>query len=191
MSASSHPSAAQLALLAGGELSRWSRFLLRRHVRGCESCQEQLRSFEAASRQLKDAALELPERLDWESLAAEMKANIRLGLEMGAIASSVPTRRSGFSTPLLRQTAAVATSLALVFFSIWFLSRPRDFYHKVEPPVALATFDGVGVAEHGAAMTLLAPAAESGTTSAEVGAGVEARYVDENGQVTIHHVFTQ
>ena len=190
MSASRHPTTAQLALLAGGDLSPWSRLLLRRHVRGCESCQEQLRGFESASRQLKDAALELPAHFDWDQLAAEMKANIRLGLEMGAIASSVPSRQAGVTNPLWRQTAAVAASLALVVFSTWFLSRPRDFYHHAEQPVAQATLDGVRVAERGAALTLLAPASASGTLSAKVGEGVEARSVDENGQVTIQNVFT-
>jgi hypothetical protein len=192
MNASRHPSLDQLALLSGGEMGLWSTFVLRRHTGRCPQCQTELAALQRASLMLRETSLTMPVGLDWNRLAGEMKANIRLGLAMGEIANSVTSRQPLEVDPRRWQAAAVAASLAFVLFSGWFLSRPHDFYRTLEPPVASVTYDGIGVAERGSPMTLLAPLAETATTSAEFGGGVQARYVNaDSGQVTIHHVFTE
>lgn len=188
MSASRHPDIHQLALLAGGELGWWSTFVLRRHTRQCAACRAEVESLQRASQVVRDASLAMPSGLDWERMAGEMKANIRLGLTAGEIAGPLPAA----ADPRRWQAVAVAASLTFVLFSGWFLSRPHDLYRQAEPPVARVTLDGIGVAQRGAALTLLAPGAQAATTSADIGGGLQARYVDaDSGQVTIHHVFTE
>jgi len=192
MSAGRHPDALQLALLAGGDVGIWTRLRLRRHLKQCTECAAEFESFVETRQNLRAGAMQMPEGVDWSALAAEMKANIHLGLQMSEIASTVPLNADEPALPRMWRTLAVAASLALVIFSGWFLSSPRDFYHRVDPPVAQATGEGVGVAERGSTMTLLAPGAQPQSDTAQVGAGVERRYVDaDSGQVTIHHVFAE
>src|ERR1700678_4105091 len=85
-----HPAENDLALLAGGETGRIQRFFFDRHVRNCEDCQEKVAGFHDLRRELTEA--ELPD-LNWNFLAMEMRANIRLGLEAGACVRT--TRISG------------------------------------------------------------------------------------------------
>ena len=76
-----HPSEANLALFAGGELGSLRRWSIARHVSACVECERGVSEFSA----LRDEAAELSElpEVSWGSLTAEMKANIRLGLEAG------------------------------------------------------------------------------------------------------------
>src|SRR6202789_3298642 len=80
-----HPRENDLALLAGGEAGHIRRFLLGRHVRNCADCQETVAEYRELRAGL--AGVELPD-LNWNFLAADMRANIRLGLEAGACVRS-------------------------------------------------------------------------------------------------------
>ncbi len=85
-----HPEESELALLAGGECGRVSRFLLRRHVARCERCASVLESFEVVRLGLSTINAQFgadnaqfgaePLDFEWGALEAEMRANIRLGL---------------------------------------------------------------------------------------------------------------
>ena len=91
---STHPSETDLALLAGGDCGRWQRFFLNRHVARCGDCRDTLASFT----ELRSETLELssnnagvmPET-DWNRLAGEIRANIRLGLAAGECVGEAPT----------------------------------------------------------------------------------------------------
>jgi len=75
-----HPSEADLALLAGGDCGAFARFRLNRHLQDCGECQAKVADFVA----LREETALLPEpALNWDLLAAEMRANIHLGLEAG------------------------------------------------------------------------------------------------------------
>src|ERR1700694_2046354 len=76
-----HPSEASLALFAGGDLGRLRRGNIERHMAACSECRHDISEF-SALRTDAGVLAELPE-LSWDRLAAEMKANIRLGLEAG------------------------------------------------------------------------------------------------------------
>src|SRR5215831_4773166 len=76
-----HPSQATLALHAGGDLGPVARWFTERHVSHCERCREEVEAFQLTRQILPDLA-EIPE-IPWNRLAAEMKANIRLGLAAG------------------------------------------------------------------------------------------------------------
>src|ERR1035438_5103753 len=76
-----HPNQAALALYAGGDLGFFARWRVERHLAKCEPCGEEVASFEATREIVTDLS-EIPD-IHWNGLAAEMKANIRLGLAAG------------------------------------------------------------------------------------------------------------
>jgi hypothetical protein len=168
-----HPEWQNLALYAGGDLGWLAALRVRSHVKECEACRTEVESQRAALRGLQRGALTLPEGLDWTTMAAEMKANIHLGLQMGEIASSVPRRRLDPAGDSLGwRAAAVCASLAVILVSGWYLQRPHT-------PAVQTTFS-------------LPAASNEVVKSAEIGEGVRARFVDQDsGQVTIQHVFTE
>src|SRR5580698_2757936 len=86
-----HPRENDLALLAGGEAGRIRRFLLDRHVRTCADCRETIREYRELRAELAEPGL--PD-LNWNFLAADMRANIRLGLEAGACVGTTQVFRS-------------------------------------------------------------------------------------------------
>ncbi|MFZ0936327.1 MAG: hypothetical protein WA015_18545, partial [Bryobacteraceae bacterium] len=81
-----HPNQATLALHAGGDLGAIARWRARRHLARCAECREEIARFEQL-RQFLPSLADSPE-LQWNRLAAEMKANIRLGLAAGECVSA-------------------------------------------------------------------------------------------------------
>src|SRR5512133_2221986 len=77
----SHPSEATLALYAGRDLGWFARRRTERHLAGCEHCQREVEAYQSLRSVLPDLS-EVPD-LHWNRMAAEMKANIRLGLAAG------------------------------------------------------------------------------------------------------------
>jgi len=73
-----HPNQATLALHAGGDLGFFARWRTERHLAQCDRCRDEVDAFVATREIIPDLA-EIPE-LPWNRLAAEMRANIRLGL---------------------------------------------------------------------------------------------------------------
>jgi hypothetical protein len=181
-----HPAANDLALLAGGDAGAFHRFFLDRHVRGCADCQGKIADF----RQLREELSQddsLPD-LNWNSLAAEMRANIRLGLEAGACVRSA--RLSNGWNP--RLTVAFA-SLLLLLASSFFLRDGRP-HVAVESagPILQSSGSGVEFRTGHNSLTLLNRhgAAADQTVSAQGRVG--ARYIDgETGAVTINNVYLQ
>jgi hypothetical protein len=78
-----HPSEKDLALFAGGDLNRFSKWRLSRHVQACAACELRLQSYQTARQSLRVEAGGDPEGLNWERLASEMTGNIRVGLAAG------------------------------------------------------------------------------------------------------------
>ena len=76
------PERLELALLAGGDAGGDPRFFLERHVRACRNVRKRMARAFARSARGSGAISEMPD-LNWGALAAEMRANIRLGLEAG------------------------------------------------------------------------------------------------------------
>src|SRR5215472_4649470 len=107
-----HPTKATLALHAGGDLGPIARWRTERHIARCERCRDEFAAF-AEMRGIAPDLGEIPE-VPWTRLAAEMKANIRLGLAAGECvrAEEKPLRHSLFSGA--RALVAVASVVALV-----------------------------------------------------------------------------
>jgi anti-sigma factor RsiW len=184
-----HPSEANLALYAGGELSRWRRWSVERHVAECAACRDAIAQFSALREQTR-AMAELPD-VDWDSLAAEMRANIRLGLEAGeCVAERSSPQHLGFS---LRGVAACA-SLAMLLVVSFLIERPAPRVAELktdEAAVIETSGSGIQVKEGGRAMMLLNARARTVEYQAS-GSAMGARYVDsDTGQVTINNVYVQ
>ena len=78
-----HPNQVQLALMAGNDLGPWDRWRVRRHVASCANCSSEVQALRTASEQVREVTAELPENLNWNQLAEEMAANVRVGLAAG------------------------------------------------------------------------------------------------------------
>ncbi|MDX2149758.1 MAG: zf-HC2 domain-containing protein [Bryobacteraceae bacterium] len=184
-----HPDAAQLALEARGDLGFWESWKLRRHLAECPSCDRELKLYAAAAEGLARRAAELPADLNWNRLAAEMKANIRLGLYAGEIVGG----RESAPVRLTWRAALAIAAVTVLVISGWWLHVPKpDGALDAEPGIVLAAGeDGLELKEGGSALTLRHPDPEHVTWTVTAG-GADARYVDaQSGQVTINKVYAE
>ena len=131
-----HPAPAQIALFSGGDLGRWERWRIARHVSRCAECRIEVQTLRDGNAELREFAgqmPELPNALNWSRLSEEMTGNIRVGLAAGeAIAlfdKPLRARRrhgwpgfgwSLFSWPLFSWNAALVVLGAMVIFGIAF-----------------------------------------------------------------------
>lgn len=144
-----------------------------------------LRAARAERAALRQAARGLPPGLDWERLAAEMTANIKLGLAAGAVldereAPVPPVESFGW------RAAVVVASFGLVLVSGWWLGRAPG----QDTGLVLTTRShGIAWQQRGARLEMLTPPEQRVTFSAQLDGGASASFVDaETGQVTITHV---
>ena len=184
---SRHPSEANLALLAGGELSPWRQWSVARHVAGCEQCRREVAEF-SGLRQEVHAMAETPE-LPWNSLATEMRANIRLGLEAGECVTERSAVRRVFS--LRAMVACASLAMLLVVGFLIEQPAPRAAETKTAEAVLETSGSGIQVTEGSQSMMLLN--ANSRDVQYQAGGStMGARYVNsDTGQVTINNVYVQ
>jgi hypothetical protein len=186
-----HPNQATLALHAGGDLGFFARWRTERHLKQCDRCREEIDAF-AATREIIPELAEIPE-IPWNRLAAEMKANIRLGLEAGeCVRQSDPPLRQ---TPLFtgaRAIVALASMAALLVTGI-ILEHPAPVPATTaviadEGMVVQATGNGIQVRKGGQTLRLMNPGKHV-TYSYDAQGSMRARYVDpDTGYVTINNV---
>lgn len=192
MSGRKHPDSGLLALCAGGDLPWLDALRVKWHARRCGRCAAELQGFRAAREALKRQWDEIPEGMEWERLAAEMTANIHLGLSAGAVVDSAFGARIAVPGGLSwRRTAAVVfASFAFVLAGGWLLKGPAPGGGAGVGVSVEARGEGLVVEQAGSALTLLGPAGEAAESEVDFGGSARARYVDaETGQVTIHHVY--
>lgn len=186
-----HPSETNLALLAGGELSLWTRWKLRRHLARCEQCRDEARRFRELRQQLVWSADEMPAEVNWSRLAPEMKANIHVGLAAGQCVGTA----EGPPGRLIWRTAFTVVPVALVLLIGWWLQPSRPRLAAVPPAEGIvleATGEGIELREQGRVLSLQHPAAGDVTYIVNAQGTLRARYVDsETGQVTINNVYAQ
>lgn len=198
-----HPDERQIALYAGREAGWFERLSIGRHVAGCSSCRARAEAFRRDRDAIREEAAELPADLNWDRLAAEMTANIRVGLEAGECVSGTSSRPR---LPAWRPAFAAA-ALAMVLVSGWYLNTPAEQRTSLargvqriwkrtpvfEPGISLeATRAGIQVSENGSAMTMMHPGSAPSVVVVSARGSLRARYVDDDtGQVTITNVYAQ
>jgi hypothetical protein len=181
-----HPNQAALALHAGGDLGAVGRWRIERHLSGCEQCRSEIAEYQRIRSVMPDLAE--PLEIHWNRLAAEMKANIRLGLAAGecvrgASLPEVRGRMTGF-----RAVVAFASMVALIAAGVT-LERPI----AAEPQgiVAEASPGGAGIQlrEGRQSLRLLDSGAANVTYTAGAHGSMEARYVDrQTGYITVNAI---
>jgi len=178
-----------LALHAGEDLGAFARWRTARHLSRCEECRNEIAAYERMRNILPELA-ETPE-IHWNRLAAEMTANIRLGLAAGecvrrAADSYRRPRLTGF-----RAAVAFASMAALVAAGITLEHPSPAPAETAVGMIAEATPDsgGIQMREGSQAFRLLHSGAAKVTYSAGAQGSMEARYVDrETGYVTVNRV---
>ena len=185
-----HPNEVDLALYSGGDLPFWRRWRIHSHVRGCADCRREAERYREEAISIAGAAAKLPEDLNWDSLSAEMRANIRVGLQA---AECVAPPKAETRTMNWRVAAALA-SLALVVVSGFWLRAPRpvDIAETGEGVVLSATPEGLELLDEDRALTLMHASSEPVMLSVNVDGAMAEHYVDdETGMVTINNVYVQ
>ena len=191
-----HPNQATLALHAGGDLGLWARWNTQRHLSKCDLCRDEVAAF-AGVREILPELAEIPE-VPWNRLAAEMRANIRLGLAAGECVRAngdVPQGDASWrQSPLFtrgRAAVAFASVVAMVVTGLMLVQHASPVAGK-EGPLVQATEDGIQIRAGGQAFRLMNVGAKTVTYSASADGSMGARYVDpETGYVTINNVYVQ
>jgi len=187
-----HPDSATLALHAGGDLGWFREWRTARHVARCGECRDQV----AAYREMRELLPELSRLpgLPWNRLAAEMRANIRLGLAAGECVREVS--QSDRDVPLFagaRLALALAGVITLVVTGL-VLERPTPSLMTVPVPVVQATGDGIERRAGDQGFALIHAGVEVKDVTYTVGAQgtMGARFVDPaNNLVTMTKVYVE
>ena len=188
-----HPSQEILALHAGGDLGWLAGWKTARHVAACERCAEDVAAFNDLREALPELG-EIPE-IPWNRMAADMRANIRLGLAAGECVRGVAEPVSE-PVPLFRfarVTLALASVLAVVVTGL-VLQGPGPVpmvAHSVDPVVQLTT-QGIQRRSGEQGFSLLHGRAQSVTYTVNAKGSLGARYMDpETDQVTMTKVYVE
>ena len=189
-----HPNQATLALHAGGDLGFFARWLTERHLARCPQCREELAAFEGVRDALPELA-EIPD-IQWNRMAAEMRANIRLGLAAGeCVRPAERTLGAGRVFTGLRAAVAMASIAAVVATGVMLQnSAPQNNPQTADTRTLLqSTENGVQAGSGDQAFRLMNSGVGVQDVTYSVGAkSVGARYVDpKTGYVTINSVYAE
>jgi len=192
-----HPSIESLALCAGGELPFFQKWATRRHVHGCDVCQSEVRAFLEASRAAAQETEVMPDGVHWESLAAEMRANIHLGLEASEAISAYKPAEPPVMPSLSWHTVALGGAVACVaMFLYWNAAlRKQEQLAALRAPAPIvvnASMEGVEISDGARGLSLTNPKNSQSDVLVTVSTSGAAatRYVDQDsGQITVNNVY--
>jgi len=193
-----HPSQSILALYAGKELGWLAARRAERHVARCSQCRQVVEAFAALHDDLVGFGDVPP--LSWSRLAAEMKANIRLGLAAGeCVRSESPAPLAWISGMRAAMAGAAMVVLLAAGLVLERSTLPVPPVAADESMVLRATANGVELNQGGQSLSLLhmraaqRPGGQLDVTySAGAQGSMRARYVDsDTGNVTINNVYVQ
>lgn len=210
-----HVMETELALFAAGDLPVWRSALVhlrvRLHVRKCGECRSALEALRLDRQELRRSADDMPSGLDWDQLAAEMTANIRVGLAAGECVTPREPKVAAMSW----RPVAIAAGLVVLLAGAWWLNIPRTDTEAIgralrdmatggrmnatqsatqdeRGPVVGASSAGVVLVENGGRMGMDQGGLEPVMYSVSTQGSASARYVDQNtGQVTITATYVQ
>lgn len=178
----------EYALLAGGEAGFLTRLKARLASRGSRDQRTEDAAFSRIRAEMPRFR-ELPEYFAWDDLAAEMKANILVGVEAGEAIRSRPAPVAvGWKAGL------AFAGIALMVVSGYWWQTPGRFASHEAPLVSVleARPGGLELQNRGTALTVMYER-DSGQQALSGGLGsVRADYVDEEtGQLTVAHVYAE
>jgi len=184
-----------LALYGGQDLGGWRKWCIGRHTARCESCAAAASRYASDSRAIATAARRMPPAFDWNRVAGEMRANIRVAIAAGeCVAWPRPAAR------LPWRAALMATSVAALILTGWWVLLPQSLHRSAQ---SRATVNQSGVVlettgfsierrAEGATLALSHPSDERTVLTVNTDGVLRARYVDDDsGQVTINNVYAQ
>jgi hypothetical protein len=187
-----HPSEATLALHAGQDLGTLARWRVSRHLAGCARCREEVAAF-AEVRAIVPGLMETP-GIAWNRLAADMRANIRLGLAAGECVRIEEPQ----PPPLFWGARALVAVASVVVLTVTGLvlehPAPNPAIAKQQGAVLQRMADGIQVREGDRTLRLMHHSARDRDITYTVSAqgSMEARYVDSGtGYVTINNVYAE
>jgi hypothetical protein len=208
---SRHVMETDLALYAAGDLPFWRGAVVKFHVRGCAECRALVEALRVDRQELRRSANEMPAGIskdfDWDQLAAEMTANIRVGLAAGECVT--PRERKIASVSW--RPMAIAAGLVVMLAGAWWLNVPRTDTETIgralrnmatggragspqeeRGPVVGASSAGVMLVENGGQIRIDQGGLEPVMYSVSTQGSASARYVDQDtGQVTITAAYVQ
>lgn len=201
----SHPAAAHLALLAGGDLPWLTAILAKRHLRQCPVCRAYFHGLEEARTELRrEADLQMltgyEAIADFSAIEREMLGNISVGLAAARCVETVEVRHRW------RKAVLITAGLSALFTVAWWTHVPAEETKQLasklgrwatgEATVQPAGIfmrsgpDGLAVRSQGTTLTMQHP--RTAIVSVAGSGTMEARFVDEEtGQVTISSVYGQ
>ena len=201
-----HAAETDLALYAAGDLPFWRSALMSLHVRQCGGCRGLLEALRADRKELRRSADDMPANLDWDRLAVEMTANIRVGLAAGECV----TPRERKVVAISWRPAAVAAGVVVLMAGAWWLNVPRTDTEAIgsalrsmatgrrvpavqeqSGPVVGASSSGVVLVENGGQIKIEQNGLQPVMLSVSTELSASARYVDDTGQVTITGTYVQ
>lgn len=184
-----HPTQAKLALFAGGDLGPFDRRRVTRHLNQCPECRRNAADFSDLRSEVSGLN-DVPD-ISWKRLAAEMKANIRLGVEAGECVAALSGPRRIYG---LRGLIACGSLAALLLASVLLQGPPPHVPVASQSNQAIGEVSGNGiqVKAGGKSFGLTHGRAIDVNYSASAQGIMRDRYVDaDSGQVTINDVYVQ
>ena len=167
-----HPSEADLALFAGGELGPLARWRIEKHLTGCDRCRETVSDFFHLQSEMSELN-DLPS-LDWSALAGRIKLAV-------ADAQSVPRREQRWflGRPLVVGTGLAMATLLCAFIvvqqfpssKVAELGEVARLYEKQDAGAAIAEADAVSGDRSAFAPEQFAPREEAVFEATPEGAG--------------------
>lgn len=200
-----HVQETELALFASGDLSLWRGAVVRIHAAGCPQCRTLVAAYRLDRERLKQEAAQMPPGVDWDRLAAEMSANIRVGLEAGECVAPRRKKRIAWGW----QAAAAAAGITVLIGAALWLNFPttdkevltramgqllhgRNVPLEDRGPIVEASSAGIELRENGGALKISQGTLRPVAVSVSAQGSASAHYVDaDTGQVTITSVYVQ
>jgi Putative zinc-finger len=206
-----HLPQSELALYAGGDLSPWRRTIVRAHLTSCAGCRGWVTAYRTDRESLRPLATAMPAGVNWDRLAVEMSANIRVGLEAGECVTP-RIRKPALATGW--RVAAVAAGIIVLLVSAWWLNMPRaesialgrvvQKIAQARPwkggilaledrgPLLEISAAGIQLQQNGGTLGMSQGKERPVTVTLSVQGSARARYIDaDTGQVTITGVYAQ
>jgi hypothetical protein len=118
-----HVAESDLALFASGDLGIGKYASVCLHTARCEACRARADAYRVSRKNLKQDAAELPAGVNWDRLAAEMTANVRVGLAAG---ECVAPRRKKPVPFLSWKPLAIGAGGVCVLSAAWWLNLPSS-----------------------------------------------------------------